>query len=348
MAAVPSYEMGKVVRAMRVAVLGGTRFIGPAVVDELRARGHDVAVLHKGTSDAHREDVEDVLLDRHDGAALAGALGKAEPDVLVDTCAYTSEDAKIAVAALPDGVRAVVASSMDVYRAFGSWLTRQSTDPVPLTEAAPLRSTPYPYRGSPIVRAGIDNDTYDKIHVERPYLAAGALVLRLPMVFGERDPWCWEGFVLARVLAGRDRIPFGAGTWICSRAWVKDVAAAVALATESDVTGDVVNVAEAQTWTIEQWARAILDAAGSSAELVPVPDERLPWDLQLAASTPQHLLLDSSKARQLLGWTDSDPAEAVAASVGWHLANPTPHLERDFSMDDAALEEALTPMAIPG
>ena len=333
---------------MRVAVLGGTRFIGPAVVDELRTRDHDVVVLHKGTTDPHREDVEDVRLDRHDGAALAGALSRAEPDALVDTCAYTSEDAKIAVAALPAGLRAVVISSMDVYRAFGSWLTRQSTDPIPLTEAAPLRSTPYPYRGSPIVRAGIDNDTYDKIHVEQPYLAAGALVLRLPMVFGERDPWCWEGFVLARVLVGRDRIPFGAGTWICSRGWVKDVASAVAIAAESDVTGEVVNIAEAQTWTVEQWARAILEAAGSSAELVRVPDERLPWDLQLAASTPQHLLIDSSKARRLLGWSDSDPEEAVAASVGWHLANPTPHLERDFSMDDAALEEALTAIAIPG
>jgi nucleoside-diphosphate-sugar epimerase len=323
---------------MRVAVLGGTRFIGPAVVDQLRARDHEVVVLHKGTVDAHRGDVEDVRLDRHDRAALGAALARTGADVLVDTCAYTREDAETAVEALPSGLRAVVLSSMDVYRAFGSYLTGRSTDPVPLTEEAPLRTTPYPYRGSPLVRAGIDNDTYEKIHVEQPYLAAGALVLRLPMVFGERDPWCWEGFVLARVFAGREQIPFGAGTWVCSRGWVQDVGSAVALAAESELTGEVLNIAEAHTWTIEQWARVILEAAESSAELVPVPDERLPWDLQISARTPQHLLLDSNKARRLLGWSDSDPVEAVSASVAWHRANPTPHLARDFSMDDAALE----------
>jgi nucleoside-diphosphate-sugar epimerase len=330
---------------MRVAVLGGTRFIGPAVVDELRTRGHEVVVLHKGTADAHRNDVTDVRVDRGDPSALVAAFDDAAADVLVDTCAYTRDDAEIAVAALPNGVRAVVLSSMDVYRAFGSYLAFASTDSIPLSESAPLRDTPYPYRGSPIIRAGIDNETYEKIHVEKPYLAAGAFVLRLPMVFGERDPWCWEGFVLARMLAGRDRIPFGAGTWICSRSWVRDVASAVALAVESDLTGEVVNLAEAQTWTVEQWARAILDAADSQAELVPVPDDRLPWDLRISASTPQHLLLDSTKARRLLGWSDSDPCEAVRASVAWHLANPTPHLERDFSADDDALEAALVPAA---
>src|SRR5439155_25635276 len=120
--------------AIQTPVLGAPRFIGPTLVDELRTRDHDVVVLHKGTTDPHREDVEDVRLDRHDGAALAGALSRAEPDALVDMCAYTSEDAKIAVAALPASLRAVSISTMDVYRALGSWLTRQSTDPIPLTE----------------------------------------------------------------------------------------------------------------------------------------------------------------------------------------------------------------------
>jgi len=329
---------------MRVAVLGGTRFIGPAVVDQLRTNGHDVCVLHKGTVDAHRGDVRDVHVERHDSTQLAAAIDEAEPDVLIDTCAYTRDDAEIAIAATPKGVRSVVVSSMDVYRAFGSYLTFQASDPIPLTEDSALRPTPYPYQGSPIVRDGIDNDTYDKIHVEKPYLASGAFVVRLPMVYGRRDPWVWEGFVLARVLAGRDRIPFGSGTWICSRCSVEDAAAAIVLAAESELTGEVVHVAEARTWTIEQWAKAILDAADSPAELVTVPEHLLPWDLRLSAATPQHLLLDSSKARHLLGWTSIDPTEAVAASVGWHLANPTPHLARDFTADDAALDAALMPV----
>lgn len=32
---------------MRVTVIGGTQFIGRAIVERLLARGHDVAVLHR-------------------------------------------------------------------------------------------------------------------------------------------------------------------------------------------------------------------------------------------------------------------------------------------------------------
>jgi len=35
-------------RSLRVLVLGGTRFIGRALVFELRGCGHEVAVVHRG------------------------------------------------------------------------------------------------------------------------------------------------------------------------------------------------------------------------------------------------------------------------------------------------------------
>ena len=49
---------------MRVMVLGGTRFIGPYVVRELVARGHELLVFHRGQSRAELPD--GVLVD--DGA----------------------------------------------------------------------------------------------------------------------------------------------------------------------------------------------------------------------------------------------------------------------------------------
>jgi nucleoside-diphosphate-sugar epimerase len=325
---------------MRIAVLGGTRFIGPAIVDRLRAGGHEVSVLHRGSTDPHRADVPDVHLDRADETALRAALRDQRAEVLIDTCAYSRRDAEIAVAALHSDLHAVVLSSMDVYRAFASLRAGRVTDPVPLTETSALRSTRYPYRGEHVPLAGIDVDTYEKLDVEECYLAAGAIILRLPMVFGERDPLRREEFILRRVRAGRTQIPFGAGTFLWSRGWVRDIGAAVALAVEADLTGEVLNVCEAQTWTVELWARAILEAAGSDADLVRVPDDQLPEDLRLTGSISQHLLADSSKARRLLGWSDSDPMEAVRASVTWHLTHSPPDPDPDFSADDAALRTA--------
>lgn len=39
------------------------------------------------------------------------------------------------------------------------------------------------------------------------------------------------------------------------------------------------------------------------------------------------------------GWTETDPHEALARSVAWHLANPNPPEDAsdDFSEDDKAL-----------
>lgn len=297
-------------------------------------------MLHRGGTDPHRADVTDVRLDRADEPALRNALRDHGAQVLIDTCAYSRQDAETAVAAMPAGLHAVVLSSMDVYRAFASLHAGHVTDPVPLREDSALRTTRYPYRGTHMPLVDRDVDTYEKLDVEERYLAAGAIVRRLPMVFGERDPQRREEFVLRRVRAGRTHIPFGAGTFLWSRGWVRDVAVAVALATEADLTGETLNICESRTWTVEQWARVILEAAGSDAELVRVPDDLLPEDLRLTGSISQHLLADSSKARRLLGWSDSDPMDAVRASVAWHLMHPPPDPDSDFSPDDDALRTA--------
>jgi len=51
--------------------------------------------------------------------------------------------------------------------------------------------------------------------------------------------------------------------------------------------------------------------------------------------------LDSSKARDLLGWQETDPHEALARSVAWHLANPPADASEDFTAGDRALAAAL-------
>jgi hypothetical protein len=47
----------------------------------------------------------------------------------------------------------------------------------------------------------------------------------------------------------------------------------------------------------------------------------------------------SAKARDLLGWTETDPHQALARSVAWHLANPPDDAAGDFTANDEALGE---------
>jgi nucleoside-diphosphate-sugar epimerase len=343
---------------MRVVVLGGTRFIGAAIVEELAAYGHELLLVHRGEHEPEGLPEADHLhAERRDLPHLRGALDDFRPEALVDTRALTAADAEIALAAVGD-VRLLVLSSMDVYRAFGSLLAGTETDALPLDETSPVREQRYPYRGHP--RYGREEwvDDYDKLDVEEAYLRRAATVCRLPMVYGERDYQRREEPILRRVRAGRPRIPTGAGTFLWTRGYVRDVAAGVRLALESEACiGEVLNLGERRSWSMALWARHVLEAAGAEAELTLVPDVLLPEDLQLFARMPQHvlvsssksdgvpaysgfqhLLVDSSKARDLLGWEETDPHEALRRSVAWHLAHPPADASDDFSADDRALE----------
>jgi nucleoside-diphosphate-sugar epimerase len=322
---------------VRVMVLGGTRFIGAAIVEELHAHGHELLVVHRGEHEpADLPEVDHLHTDRQDLPHLRGPVADFGPEAMVDNCAYSTADAETALAAVDDDVRLLVVSSMDVYRAFGAVLAGTETDPLPLDETSPVRPDRYPYRGRTL--RSTDADTYEKLDVEAAYLARAATVCRLPMVYGERDHQRREEPLLRRARAGRTRVPAGAGTWLWTRGYVRDVAAGIRLALESDATvAEVLNLGEARTWSMGLWARHVLEAAGSGAELVRVPDVLLPDDLKTLGTVAQHLLVDSSKARDLLGWTETDPHDALARSVAWHLANPPEDPDADFTADDRAL-----------
>ena len=317
---------------MRITVLGGTRFIGRAIVEELHAAGDELLIVHRGQLEpVDMPEVDHLHCARAELADHQRELVAFDPQAVVDCRALTRADAEIALRVLPDVERRIVISSVDVYRAFGALNNERETDPVPLDEDSPVRPDRYPYRG---MIPGMDD--YDKLDVEDIYLPRGATVFRLPMVYGEHDYQRREEFILRRVRAGRTRIPFGAGMWLACRVYVRDVARAVSLALQSPVAG-VMNICEDRTYSMRKWSEMILNAAGSSAELVRVRDELLPEDLKETGTMSQHIAVTARKARALLGWEPSDPEETLRTTVQWHLENPPVESNLDFSEDDRTL-----------
>jgi nucleoside-diphosphate-sugar epimerase len=331
---------------MRVLVLGGTRFIGLALVEELLAADHTVAIVHRGE---HEPDlpptVERLHTARRDLTAKRDAIARFAPDAAVDLSAMTAADAEAALATLDPAVKLVAVSTIESYRAFDSIYAGTVTDAVPLAEDAPLREGPYPAPEQAVSQGwDYDADSYDKLAVERLYLERGATVCRLPLVYGPRDYKRREDFVLARVRAGRERIPVGPGTFLTSRGYAPELARGLRLAAERG-PGGVCNLAESASPTVGLWAREILAAAGASAELVRVPEDLLPPDMGLTGEIPQPWLVDAGKAARELGWVHADWRECTGRSVRWHLEHPPPASETivDFSADDAALAAASSP-----
>jgi nucleoside-diphosphate-sugar epimerase len=327
-----SEAAGALTRAssLRVIVLGGTRFIGRAIVEELVAQGSQPLVIHRGENEpAGMPGVRHLHVERAQLKTVGDQLSEFRPDVVIDTGAMNRRDAALAVAVLPLEARSILLSSCDVYRAFASLYAGIETDAVPLDETSPLRER----------HTRVQRDEYEKLDAEDLYRVRGATILRLGAVYGPHDYQRREEFILRRVRAKRERIPIGAGTFLFSRVYVRDVARAVRLAAESaHLVGQVVNLAESSTWSTALLARQILDAAGSDAELVRVHDDSLlPEDLKITGTQAQHLLLNSNKARRMLQWAESDPMEALRQTVAWHLEHPPEDSDPDFQADNRAL-----------
>jgi 2'-hydroxyisoflavone reductase len=70
---------------VRVLVLGGTRFVGRALVEDALGRGWDVTAVHRGRTGALPDAVDAVFADRESEAELTAALGDGHWDLAVDT-----------------------------------------------------------------------------------------------------------------------------------------------------------------------------------------------------------------------------------------------------------------------
>jgi nucleoside-diphosphate-sugar epimerase len=325
---------------MNILIIGGTIFVGRRTARMLKDAGHNVAVLHRGTHEP--DDLTDLVHihgDRNDLPALSTEIHAFAPDIVWDNLAMSKPDAAHVVSTLGKDMRYVMTSSCDVYKMYGALHAGVASEPVPADEEAPVRPERYPYKGQ-IPGFG---DTYEKLDVEDIYLEAGATVLRYPMCYGPNDGQRREWFVLSRVHAGRKQIPIGSGTWLTTKGYAEDIANGTKLAIENEnVGGEIFNLGEKVVYDMGNWTKMILEAAGSDAELVRVPDDKLPEDMGLTGFVPQHLVTDCAKARRVLGTTDTDHLDALKTTVTWHLANP-PQVEADFSADDAALALAIAP-----
>lgn len=323
---------------MKVLVIGGTRFIGPAVVRQLLARGHEVAVYHRGeTPGALPAAVEHILGDRDRLADARGALNRFAPDVVIHNVVNNRKQIDVAQE-LFRGVaeRLVLVSSMDVYRAYGRL---NGTEPGPLEdmpqdEAAPLREHLYPYRK----HADDSSDlrwTYDKIPAENAVLGDADLpgtVLRLPMVLGPGD-YQRRLFGLVRPMLDRRRaivLQEDYAHWQSTYGCVMNVGEAIALAaTHEAAAGNIYNVADGSYSPLELGA-LVARTLGWDGEFVLLPRDELPEALAMPLHFEQSLVARADKIREELGHDPLLDLEAcVRETVRWERDDPPDPIPED-------------------
>ena len=337
---------------MHIVIAGGAGFIGDRVAAALD--GHDVVVFHRGAGCRVAAGLRHVHGDCTAIQPLRELVRSIRPDVVVDMRARNAADAEAVIAAI-DGLarRAVVISSGSVYRTFGVLLGTEDAevDNTAADEAAALRRNRFPYRGrTPRLPSDPRRwlDDYDKIPVEQAFTASRtvpATIVRLPMVYGPGDPDQRLAGYLRRMADRRPVILLQQriAAWRNSRAYVDNVAAAIARVVVDGEPGRVYNVAEPDDLSEAEWVRRIGERLGWDGSVRAVPDGgaigRLAFDeFPVGANFAQHLRLDSTRIRRELGYQEVVPsAEALRRTV----AARTPLPAVDYSEEDRWLMSGL-------
>ena len=322
---------------MRLLVLGGTRFVGRAVVAEALARGWDVTALHRGVTGVLPAEVTVLRADRAAPVELARAFGTAEWDLVVDTWSGAPRVATNAARLLVGRAGGYgYVSSGSVY----AWGTH-------VDESSPLVA------GDPAAEDG-----------EYPALKRGAelgvlasfpdaLLARAGLILGPHEdigrlPW-WLG----RIARGGQVVAPGRPGRPLQYVDVRDLAAWLLSGLAAGLSGPVDVVSRSGHATTAQLLHACVAATGASAELVWIDEDTLaaagaqPWT-QLPCWVPEtgafagFLEADTSRAART-GLTCRPVTDTVADTWRWLQQGgiPAQRPDRDVHGLPADLEHRL-------
>lgn len=281
---------------MKLLVLGGTRFVGRAVIEEALARGWDITALHRGVTGAPPADVTVLRADRTCAENLAAALSDQRWDAVVDTWSGAPRVAGDAAELLSGRVGAYgYVSSASVY----AWGTHRDESSPLVQGDATAEEGEYP-----ALKRG----------AELAVLAAfpDALLARAGLILGPHEdigrlPW-W----LRRIAAGGQVVAPGRPQRPLQYVDARDLAAWLLSGLADGLSGPVDVISRSGHATTRELLGACVAVTGSAAELVWVSEDDLaavgaqPWT-HLPCWVPEH--------GDFAGFLEADTSRAAATGL---------------------------------
>jgi 2'-hydroxyisoflavone reductase len=254
----------------RLLVLGGSDFLGRAVVDDALARGWDVTVLNRGTRPVS-DGVTSLVGDRTraDGLdALRSGDVAQKWDVVVDTWSWAPaavrDAARLLAGRIPGDSRYVYVSSRSVYR---PWPPRGADESAPLVDGDPDDET---YDDYARAKRGAEMAAVDA-------LGDRALLLRAGLILGPREnigrlPW-W----LRRVAQGGPVLAPGPAELPLQLVDARDLAAFALDAAITGASGAVDVVSAPGHATMRELLSACVAVTADAAAAAGNPPAELVW-----------------------------------------------------------------------
>lgn len=321
----------------RALVIGGTAFMGRALVEQLLERGDDVVILHRGEDTPFGARVDEIRCDRNDAAAVRAALRGERFDLAFDNVydfqrGTTAQHVTAAAEAVAEDLgRYVFTSSIAAY---GGGSDHAEDD-----DLAPA-DHPDDYARN---KAESERALF-RLHAES---GLPVTTLRPAFVYGPHNPYDREAFFWDRILRDRPVIVPGDGERLMQWAAAEDVArTAIAAATAPLAVGRAYNVAGTPI-TQADFVRTVARAAGRDAKLVFVDREHIhaaggglfapPFYFGVYLDLPT-LTVRTKRVRSDLGIELEPLEDGLRRTFEWYRRQDRPG--PDFSFDDRLLAAA--------
>lgn len=313
---------------MRILMLGGTGFVGRAVVEDALSRGHDVTIFSRGRSGAALFPQVPRLVGDRDSDDYS-ALATGSWDAVVDSSAYVPRHVNKAMDALGDRVgRYVFVSSHAVYQARG--VAPGSNEDTP--RRPPVRDT-----------EELFEETYGPLKVAceddvQARFGDGASIVRLGKVAGPHDPQNGLTYYVRRAAAGGRLALPGRPEQPIQLVDSRDAARLMVRLIEDGRGGAFNAVGPGKPLTLAEVIHICARAAGTEVEIVPVPEQDAQGTFFPLIRDPRDWnRMQRDPARAVAAGMPQTPFETTVADVlAWDRERGTPPLKFGFTPEEEA------------
>ena len=294
---------------MRLLVLGGTKFVGRAVVEEALARGHDVTLFNRGRTNPELFPDAEHLVGNRDGdlSALEGRTW----DAVVDPSGYVPRVVRASAELLRDAVgHYVFVSSVSAYATpYGPRFTEEA--PLAELDDPPSEDVRANYGGLKVACERVVEDAF----------AGRCTLVRAGLVVGPHDPTDRFTYWVTRAARGAEVLAPAPADRHVQFIDVRDLAEWMLRCAEEPIPGAFTVTGPVPPVTMADLLDACVRAGGTDARPVWVDEEFLlehevgPW-MELPLWLPES---DAEHGHML----DGDVSKAVAAGLRFRPLDET-------------------------
>ncbi|HUT81290.1 MAG TPA: NAD-dependent epimerase/dehydratase family protein [Candidatus Bathyarchaeia archaeon] len=330
---------------MKILVVGGSRFSGKIVVENLNEKGHDVTVLNRGKSElslpefyknekySYPKKVQILHADRKNKDEIRNHLSGKDFEAVIDTCAYTAADVQIIVDNSPKNIaHYILTSTASVYDEEKNYFIPISEDAFIGSEAeeCPIQYSKDKRRIESLLK---------KLYTEDGYPIT---MIRPTYIYGPFNPMYREFYFYDRIMNKKPIYMPGHGDYLVDYVFAKDVAWLLTAPLENKkAIGQAYNATTGEACTLNVFVKLLSEIIGNEVEIVHY-DQKLLEDENLKPENNyqmfpygwyEHLILSKEKAVVDLGYKPTSLMEGERLTFEWYKKMKNPDWNGDYSFD---------------